>query len=235
MPIATKTTTVIGLLIIAATSACAVSPGQQTSAGGSGTGTPGTGSSSQQTPITSKTPRPNSSTAASSPATEPNTQNGVVLGPAFGCPPAGVCYFSFGWVPLGRSTQQQLVISMGLFGKSATVQAVSISGHDTSLPQEFEVTDNPCIGHVVQQSDPCTISITFTPQRPGFRGAQLSVTTDPKLLGMRDLGGFGGSGPSPSIHVNPTQPTKLAGTPTPSPQTPAPSSGAPTSSAPVSS
>ena len=235
MPIATKPTTVMGLLIIAATSACAVSPGQQTSANGSGTGTPGTGSSSHQTPITSKAPHSNSSTAISSPATEPNTQNGVALGPAFGCPPVGVCYFSFGWVPLGGSTQQQLIISMGLFGKSATVQAVSISSQDTSLPPEFEVTDNPCIGHVVQQSDPCTISITFTPQRPGFRSAQLSVTTDPKLQGTRDLGGFGGSSPSPSIHVKPTQSAKLPGTPTPSPETPAPSSGTPTPSAPVSS
>lgn len=109
MQMATKITIVMSVLIAAMTSSCTGSLGQQTptngssgtGANGSGTGANGsgtwtTGSSSQHTSTSSESPHVNNSNA-----TQPATNNGVILGAVF----SGAV--DFGQVPVGGSTQRQ--------------------------------------------------------------------------------------------------------------------------------
>jgi Abnormal spindle-like microcephaly-assoc'd, ASPM-SPD-2-Hydin len=219
MRMACITHIIIGPLIIATASACAVSPGRQTTTNASGrTRATGTGSSSQRASTTSKSPHPDTSDA-----TEPSTQNGVVLGASFACPTG--CY-SFGRVLLGGSTQRQIKIAANS-GQSASVVAISTSN------EEFFLTVDNCTGQVLQPGDSCTISITFKPQVNGIRGATLSVTADPSSLsGGTSLVGFAGP-PSigPPVSLAPSQPRATVGdNPTPSVNAPTPSTGTPTPS-----
>jgi hypothetical protein len=226
MQMATKITIVMSVLITVMTSSCTGSVGQQTptngSSGtgttgsgtgttGSGTGTTGsgtgtTGSGSQHTSTTSESPHVNNSNA-----TQPATNNGVVLGGDF----SGS--LDFGKVPVGGSTQRQIGVGNGS-GQAVRVITISIVG------SEFVLAGDACTNVVLQNGDSCTISIKFTPQANGVRRAELSVIPNQGLPGSADLKGVGGfPNPGQSNHSYQSQPVELGGSQTTSSGTPTPS------------
>ena len=168
--------------------------------------TPGTPSPD----ATPGTPSPENSTA-----TEPATNNQVILGVSFG--PLSVY---FGPVLPGGSAVRQFSITNNS-AQPITVIAI------TTDSMEFSATTN-CNGSVLQADDSCIFYITFQPLEEGTYDADLSITVSPSSIPVTAPSLEGSAGPplTQGPAVNPPQsqvapgddPASPAGTPTPSAQ-----------------
>jgi hypothetical protein len=222
------------LALVAATSGCARPTGHTApSDGNSGTGaarsgavsrgnnargrsaTPGTASPDASPSTPSPDATPGTPSPESSMATEPATNNQVILGASFGPLPV-----FFGPVLPGGSAVQQFSIT------NNSTQPITVIAITTDSA-EFSTTTY-CNGSVLQAGGSCIFYVIFQPLEEGTYDADLSITISPSSIPVTAPSLEGSAGPplAQSPTVNPPQsqvtpgddPASPAGTPTPSAQ-----------------
>jgi hypothetical protein len=231
------------LALVAATSGCAGLTGHTTPAdgnngtGGARSGAVSQGNNARGRSATPDTPSPDASPSTPSPdaspstpgpdatpgtpspessmATEPATNNQVILGASFGPLPV-----LFGPVLPGGSVVQQFSIT------NNSTQPITVIAITTDS-MEFSTTTY-CNGSVLQAGGSCVFYVIFQPLEEGIYDADLSITISPSSIPVTAPSLEGSAGPplAQSPAVNPPQsqitpgddPASPAGTPTPSAQ-----------------
>jgi hypothetical protein len=194
-------------------------PGTPSPDAGPSTPSPDAGPSTPSPDAGPSTPSPDATPGTPSPessmATEPATNNQVILGASFGPLPV-----FFGPVLPGGSVVQQFSIT------NNSTQPITVIAITTDS-MEFSTTTY-CNGSVLQAGGSCIFYVIFQPLEEGIYDADLSITINPSSTPVTASSLEGSAGPplAQSPAVNPPQsqitpgddPASPAGTPTPSAQ-----------------